>query len=258
MPRCDGAASCGGPPRETAIAARKSAVSARARRASASCWRAARRQCRWRNQVAMPPAATPRMATEMITTNSGIDTAIAGSVELKGSNDTVTKWRLATAKTMKMSPKGMTTSAVKNFRMTIARSDRERRATGPQHGYKIVKSKKRLRAGLRRAVLAVQPLAHFLAGLEERNALLVDRNMGAGARIAACARGAMLDRESAEPSQFDTVAARERCDNLIEDRVHNVLHIPLVKVRVVLGDALNKFGFDHRSWDPGACGYPFP
>ena len=53
----------------------------------------------------MPPAATPRMATAMITTNSGIDTAIAGSVELKGSNDTVTKWRLATAKTMKMRPK---------------------------------------------------------------------------------------------------------------------------------------------------------
>jgi hypothetical protein len=49
---------------------------------------------------------------------------------------------------MKMRPKGMTTSAVKNFRMTIARSDRERRTAGPQHGYKIVKSKKRLRAGL--------------------------------------------------------------------------------------------------------------
>jgi hypothetical protein len=29
-------------------------------------------------------------------------------------------------------------------------------------------------------------------------------------------------------------------------------------VRVVLGDALNKFGFDHRSWDPGSGGYPFP
>jgi len=26
----------------------------------------------------------------------------------------------------------------------------------------------------------------------------------------------------------------------------------------VLGDALNKFGFDHRSWDPGSGGYPFP
>src|SRR5207344_2753937 len=152
----------------------------------------------------MPPATTPRMATAMMTANSGIDTAIAGSVELKGSNDTVTKWRLATAKTMKMIPKGMTTSAVTNFRMTISRIDGDRRARDPQHGYRS-SPKKRLRAGLGRAALAVQPLAHFLAGLEERNALLVDRNMGAGARIAACARRAMLDRESAEPSQFDTV-----------------------------------------------------
>src|SRR3954454_7031423 len=153
----------------------------------------------------MPPAATPRMATEMITTNSGIDTAIAGSVELKGSNDTVTKWRLATAKTMKMRPKGMTTSAVKNFRMTIARSDRERRTTGPQHGYKIVKSKKRLRAGLGRAVLAIQPLAHFLAGLEERHALLVDRHMCAGAWIASGTCRAMLHGECAKAAQFDPV-----------------------------------------------------
>ena len=68
----------------------------------------------------MPPAATPRIATEMITANSGIETAIVGSAALKGSKDTVTKCRLATAKTMKIRPKGMTTSAVKNFRMTIS------------------------------------------------------------------------------------------------------------------------------------------
>jgi hypothetical protein len=29
-------------------------------------------------------------------------------------------------------------------------------------------------------------------------------------------------------------------------------------MRVVLGDTLNKFGFDHRDWDPGRCGSPFP
>ena len=79
------------PPRETAAAARRSAISDRARRASASCWRAARRQRRWRNQVAEPPAATPKIATAMITTNSGIDTATDGSTELNGSNDTVTE-----------------------------------------------------------------------------------------------------------------------------------------------------------------------
>ena len=58
-------------PREAAAAARRSASSARACRASASCCRAARRQRRCRNQVAMPPATTPRIATAMMTTNSG-------------------------------------------------------------------------------------------------------------------------------------------------------------------------------------------
>ena len=62
-----------------------------ARRASASCWRAARRQRRCRNQVAEPPAATPKIATAMITTNNGMLTATVGLTELKGSNDTVTQ-----------------------------------------------------------------------------------------------------------------------------------------------------------------------
>jgi hypothetical protein len=55
----------------------------------------------------------------------------------------------------------------------------------------------------------------------------------------------MLDRESTEAAELDTVAARQSRDDLIENRVHNVLHIPLVEMRVVLGDALNEFGFDH-------------
>ena len=88
-------------------AARRSASCALAARASASCWRAARRQRRCPNQVAQPPATTPGIATAMIRTNSGSETAIAGSVELNGSNDTVTKCRLATANTMKIRPSGM-------------------------------------------------------------------------------------------------------------------------------------------------------
>ena len=38
----------------------------------------------------------------------------------------------------------------------------------------------------------------------------------------------------------------QRRHNLIEDRVHDILDIPLIEVRVVLGNTLNKFGFDHR------------
>ena len=82
--------------------------------------------------------------------------------------------------------------------------------------------------------------------------------MGAGAWIASSARRAMLHRKGAEAAKLDPVAPRQRGDDFIEDRVHNVLDIPLVKMRVVLGDTLNEFGFDHRDWDPGRCGYPFP
>src|SRR5205085_10734012 len=39
--------------------------------------------------------------------------------------------------------------------------------------------------------------------------------------------------------------------DLVEDRVYNVLDIPLIEMRVVLGDTLNEFGFNHRDWDPG-------
>jgi hypothetical protein len=60
----------------------------------------------------------------------------------------------------------------------------------------------------------------------------------------------MLHRERAETAQLDAIAARQGGYDFIEDCVHNVLHIPLVKVRVVLGDALNQFGFDHRRQDP--------
>ena len=59
----------------------------------------------------------------MISTNSGSETEMAGSVELKGSNDTVTKCRFATANMTKISASGMTINAVKNFRMKLARVD---------------------------------------------------------------------------------------------------------------------------------------
>jgi hypothetical protein len=101
-------------------------------------------------------------------------------------------------------------------------------------------------------MIAVQPLTHFLAGLEERHALLIDGDMGAGTRIATGACGAMLDREGAEAAQLDAVTARECRYDLLENRIHNVLDIPLVQMRVVLGDTLNKFGFDHREIGPGS------
>src|SRR5262245_63476523 len=190
-----------------AVRVRRSVSSVRIWRASASLWRAARRKRPCRNQVAMPPARTPSMATAMITTNSGRVTATVGVAELKGSKETVTKWRLATAKMMKKMPRGMMTTAEKNFRTTISRRNQGRRpgpATAALQAERPLE--KRLIAGVHG--LAVQPLAHFFAGLEERYALLVDRHMRAGARIAPGTRRTVLDREGAKAAQLDPVAAR--------------------------------------------------
>jgi hypothetical protein len=67
----------------------------------------------------------------------------------------------------------------------------------------------------------------------------------------------MLHRKRAETAQFNPIAARQRSDDFIEDRVHNILHIPLIEMWVVFGDALNEFGFDHRDWYPGSAGMHF-
>jgi hypothetical protein len=82
--------------------------------------------------------------------------------------------------------------------------------------------------------------------------------MGAGARIASGPCRPMFHRKCAETAKLDPVAARKRCYDLVEDRVDDILHVPLIEVRVVLGDALYKFGFDHRDFEPVACGTPFP
>src|SRR5579859_6170 len=229
--------------REATAWLRSSASCALAVRASASCRRAARRQRRWPNQVAHPPAITPRIATTMISTNSGIDVETDGLAELNGSNDTVTKCRFATAKVTKIRPNNMANRVLKNFRMAMARVD------WPHHAKQAATGVRPLRAkvsGFGFGVVAVQPLAHFLAGLEEWNALLVDRNMGAGARVAAGPRRTMLHGKRAESAQLDPVAARQRSHDLIENRVHDVFDIPLIEMRVVLGNTLNEFGFDHK------------
>ena len=61
----------------------------------------------------------------------------------------------------------------------------------------------------------------------------------------------------AKTTQFDPIAACERGNDLIEDRIHDILDIPLVEVRVVLGNALNEFGFDHKVVGPGKVGIHF-
>src|SRR5579863_203194 len=113
-------------------------------------------------------------------------------------------------------------------------------------------------AGVHSPAIAVQPFTHFLAGLEKRHALLIHRHMRTRPRIAAGTGGAMLYRKSAKTTQFDPIAPRQSGDDLIENCVNDILDIPLVEVRVMLGDTLNEFGFDHRDEDPGKYGHAFP
>jgi hypothetical protein len=68
----------------------------------------------------------------------------------------------------------------------------------------------------------------------------------------------VLYRKRTETTELDPIATRQGSDDLIEDRVYNVLDIPLVEVRIVLGDTLDEFRFDHRDKDPGRYGYAFP
>ena len=63
----------------------------------------------------MPPATTPAIATAMMTTNSGSVTPTDGSLELNGSNDTVTRCRLATANTTKIRPSGISDQSREEF-----------------------------------------------------------------------------------------------------------------------------------------------
>src|SRR5262249_32120354 len=163
--------------------------------------------------VAQPPAATPMIATAMINTNRGSETDSAGSVALNGSNDTATKCRLATANTRKIKLSGTTIRADRNFRMTIARVDRDRPPNPPSSRPRVGASDSEL-SGTRLGVIAVQTLAHLLARFEKRDALLIDRHMCAGPRIAAGACRAVFHGECTETAQLDAVAARKCCDDL--------------------------------------------
>src|SRR5208282_2028693 len=98
--------------------------------------------------------------------------------------------------------------------------------------------------------LAIEPLAQLLAGLEEGDVLLAHGHGLAGARVAPQARAALLDREGAEAAQLDAVALREGRGDLVEDRGHDALDVPLVEMRVALGDAQDQLRLGHRLRPP--------
>ena len=144
--------------------------------------------------------------------------AAPGPIVSNGLRWTVTVWSLATASSTTARSTG---SRMIHFRRVAERADS---------------------LSLRPAV---QALAHVLAGLEEGHVFLRDDHLLAGARIAAGARRPVLHREGAEAAQLHPVAARQRRHDLLQDGVHDVLHIALEKVRIARGNALDELRFDH-------------
>src|SRR3984957_4716680 len=99
---------------------------------------------------------------------------------------------------------------------------------------------------LKRIRVAIETLAHFFSGLEERRQLFSDGNLVARSGIAAGARPTLLRRERAETAQLDALAARERICDLAENCVDDVLNVALIEMRIASRHPLDKFRLDHR------------
>src|SRR3954447_7925243 len=104
----------------------------------------------------------------------------------------------------------------------------------------------------------VEAAVHVAAGLEGRNDLFGHRDLGAIARVSSHARVPLLDREHAKAAQFNPIPLRQRGRDRVQNGVDDGLHVPLVQVRVLLGDPLNQFRLDHagfRSRDRASSSY---
>src|SRR5690606_22483408 len=92
---------------------------------------------------------------------------------------------------------------------------------------------------------AVQTVAQFLAGLEERNPLFFHVHRFAGTRIAPAAGRAVFHGKCAKATQLHAIAFSKRVCDLVEYRADDVFDIALEEMRIAAGDNLNEFRFDH-------------
>jgi hypothetical protein len=54
-----------------------------------------------------------------------------------------------------------------------------------------------------------------------------------------------LAEKAPKTPQFDSLSTTQSLDNLVEYRVDDLLYVALIKVRVLLGNALYEFRFYH-------------
>ena len=72
-----------------------------------------------------------------------------------------------------------------------------------------------------------------------------DLDDSAGARVAAAARVAMLDREGTEAAQLDPAPPCQGGCDLVEDGGDDPLHIAPMETRIKHADPNDEFGFGH-------------
>ena len=90
----------------------------------------------------------------------------------------------------------------------------------------------------------VEPLAHFLARLEIRDALGRDFHRIAGAGIAALAGVAIAGGKGAEAAKLDAAALLQLVDDGIEDSGDDALNLLDGEIGMVLAEFLHEFGTD--------------
>src|ERR1700712_1648570 len=93
--------------------------------------------------------------------------------------------------------------------------------------------------------LLVDGLSQGLARLEVGHQLFRDGDLLAGARVAAHARRAPADRETAESADLDAVSARERVGHRIEHGLDRELGVTHRDLRKTLSELSNKIRSSH-------------
>ena len=105
--------------------------------------------------------------------------------------------------------------------------------------------------------IAIEPVEHFPAGVEERHRLLFHLDCLVGARIASDAGGALFHGEDAEPTQLDALAASQSGSDLVEYRRDDLFSILVPQMWIGGGEFRDEFCPGHRL-PPSAAGLRLP
>jgi hypothetical protein len=88
-------------------------------------------------------------------------------------------------------------------------------------------------------------VAHLLARFEDGYSFLDHRNEVTCLWVAASASTTLFHRKRAKATKLNPIPLRERIADGAEDRVHNLLYVTRIQMRVLLRQLSDQFGFKH-------------